>query len=232
VITQADLLSRASRCYLAAGWADDACRCLEHLANHQAAARLHEQSRRWEQAAAHYALAQDWHGAARCYLSLGRPEPAAEALIRAGDLVHAGWILAEQAHLFARARTLLAGFATESETLRLAVEIVLARCEAGTGAPAEAARRLARAALRLRELRPGPDRSRVEEWALAVGDALRRWDLIALVHAAAVTVGVPGAAARWESWALKTFNDPTGIPSPPDRHPAAPDAVRAEPVDL
>jgi hypothetical protein len=218
VSTQAELLARASRCYLAAGWADDACRCLEGLANHQGAARLHEQSRRWEQAAIHYALAQDWQGAARCYLSLGQPDLAGDALIKAGDPVHAAWILAEHAHLFERARTALAGFAAELETQSLEVDLILARCEVGTGVLPEAARRLARAAVRLRELRPGPDRSRVEEWALTVGHALRRWDLIALLHAAAVSAGIPGAVARWESWALETLGDVTGIPAIADRH--------------
>jgi tetratricopeptide (TPR) repeat protein len=229
VNTRSDLLAKASRCYLAAGWADDACRLLEDLANHQAAARLYEQSRRWERAAIQYGLAQDWQGAARCYLSLGQPDLAGDALIKAGDLLHAAWILAEHAHLFERARNVLATFAPEVETQRLAVDLVLARCDAGTGAPPEASRRLAYAALGLRELRPGPDRSRVEEWALAVGDALERWDLIALVHAAAVTAGVPGATTRWESWALKTFNDSTGIPANVDRHPVDLQAEKREP---
>jgi hypothetical protein len=229
VSTQAELLTQASRCYLAAGLPDDACRCLELLGNHQAAARLHEQGGRWEHAVANYMQAQDWQGAARCYLSLDRPDLAGDALVKAGDFLHAAWILAEHARLFERARNVLSGFATEVETQRLAAELVLARCEAGRGASAEASRRLARVALRLRELRPGPDRSRVEEWALAVGEALTRWDLIAQIHAAAVTAGVPGAVGRWEAWALKTLNDTTGIPVIEDDEPAAPQAERGEP---
>jgi tetratricopeptide (TPR) repeat protein len=219
--TQAELLSKASRCYLAAGWADEACRCFEVLGNHPAAGRLHEQGRRFELAAFQYELAQDWQGAARCYLSLGQPDRAGDALIKAGDLLHAAWILAEHAHLFERARNVLAGFASEVETQQLAADLVLARCEAGRGAFPEAARRLARASLRLSELRPAPERGRVEDWALAVGEALARWDLIAQIHAAAVTAGVLGAVARWEAWALKTFNDTTGIPVIEDKDPLA-----------
>ena len=65
-----------------------------------------------------------------------------------------------------------------------------------------------------------------------MGDALRRWDLIVLVHAAAVAAGVPGRVTRWESWALETFNDTTGIPAIADRHPVAPGAEKVEPGSL
>ena len=214
--TRSELLRRAAHCYLVARWDDDACRCLEDAADHAAAARLHEQARRWGPAARHYALAQDWPGAARCHLKLGRPEEAAEALVRAGDSLRAAWVLAEHAGHYTRALATLVGVAAERPADRLAHDLVVVRCEAGRGEPASAAHRLAGAVEGLRSLGHGFDRERVEEWAFAVGRVLRRFDLIALIHAAAVTARVPGAPRRWEEWATATLGDATGVPREDD----------------
>src|SRR4051794_24695323 len=105
-----DLLRSASRCYRAAGWDDDACRCLERAGDHPGAARLHEHAGRWGQAAEHHVAARDWTGAARCYLRLGRPDLAGDAFVEADDRLSAAWAFADGAHLFERARAVVAGF--------------------------------------------------------------------------------------------------------------------------
>lgn len=122
------LLRRAVLCYRQAGANDDACRCLEQLGDWSAAAFLHEQARRWLQAARCFEGAAQWPSAARCYQAAHEPEPAARCLIAAGDYLEAGWLLAQEAHRFDRARAVLARVQPHSPADELALALALARC--------------------------------------------------------------------------------------------------------
>jgi hypothetical protein len=235
------LLHRAARCYRAAGLADDACRCFEQAGDPVTAARLHEQQQRWEQAANGYTAGGAWAEAARCWLRCHRPAEAADCLGKAGDPLRAAWVLADQARLYRRARSLLRQVADETGTTQLGVALVRARCDAGTGAHESAARGLRHVLDRLRQpasqpSRPstggaeepgrpaaapaGPRRPAVvgvhavelTEWALAVAEALHRPDLAVLTHAAATAAGLPNAEQNWEQWAVAILGDATGVP--------------------
>ena len=210
--TRAQLLNRAANCYLGAELLDEACRCFEQLGDAARAARLHERQARWEQAARRYERARVWADAARCYQRCNLPLEAAECLLKAGERLEAAWVLADQAQRFQRARLVIQGLMTSSLAEALALELVVARCEAGNGKPKRAAVGLRAVVMRLNELGSGPERQRVESWAFAVAERLQRPDLTASLHAAAVVAGTPGAERRWEAWALETLGDATGIP--------------------
>jgi hypothetical protein len=208
---RAELLRRAANCYLGSDRVDDACRCFEQLGDDARAARLHERRGRWLSAARGYERAGIWTDAARCYERGQLPSAAAECLLKAGDRLQAAWLLAQQAGRWQRAHWLVQEMTSAAPAETLARELVLARCEAAGGHPRAAATRLRQVLSRLGEL-SGPDRQRLETWAFAVAECLHRPDLTASLHAAAVTAGTPGAERRWESWALATLGDATGIP--------------------
>jgi len=210
-----ELLHQAARCYANARWDDDACRVFEQLGEDRRAAHFHELQERWEQAAACYARAGDWQGAARCYLRDNRPLDAAECLMKAGQTLQAAWTLADLAHHFRRAEFTARQFAAESVPDRLAVELIIARCEAGAGSSTEAAKRLKGAVTQFRDLPVDPRRQQLNEWAFVVAEALHRPDLMATIHAASVTSGLLRASEQWERWAMEFFGDTTGVP-PPD----------------
>lgn len=207
-----ELLRRAANCYLGAELLDAACHCFEQLGDAARAARLHERQQRWEAAARHYELAQAWTDAARCYQQAGLPLAAANCLIQAGDSLAAAWLLADQGQRGTRARTLAQAAPVPTLARQLAQTLVLARCDLAAGQTEAAATRLQAVVNHLRELVPGPERERVENWAFVLADGMRRPDLAASLHAAAVLAGVPGAERRWECWALATLGDATGIP--------------------
>jgi hypothetical protein len=208
------LLVRAAECYQRAGWIADACRCFEGAQRWQQSAQLHEEREQWGPAARAYFRAEEWAAAARCHHRDGQPASAADCLLRDGDVLPAAWLLADTLHRFARARAVLTEVRFRTPAATLSRELVLARCEAGTGAASAAARRLHETLARLGEVRPGSGRRRIEQWADAVAHALHRPDLVALVHAAATRAEIPGAAARWESWATTSLGDASGLPLP------------------
>ena len=207
-----ELLRRAANCYLGADWVDDACRCFEQLGDDALAARLHERQGRFLQAAQGYERAHHWTDAARCYQRCELPSEAATCLLRAGDRWQAAWLLVDRAGRWQRARLLAQELTPTTPVETLALELLLARCEAAGAHPRAAAARLQRVLQRLIEVPTGAERQQLESWAFAVADCLRRPDLIATLHAAAVVAGMPGASKRWESWALSSLGDATGIP--------------------
>lgn len=211
-----ELLQMAARCYAAAGWAGDACRVFEQLGDDRNAAAYHEQLGRWRQAALCYARASDWQSAARCYSRCNLHDDAAECLLRAGQTLQAAWMWADLAHRYVRAEAAVREAALESEADRVAVELILARCDAGRGSPTEASRRLRQAVSQFPDLPPDANRRRLYDWAFAVAEALQRPDLTALIHAAAVSSGIPRAHEQWESWATGTLGDATGVPRSED----------------
>ncbi|MFO1433410.1 MAG: hypothetical protein U1F76_25490 [Candidatus Competibacteraceae bacterium] len=207
-----ELLRRAANCYLGADQVDDACRCFEQLSDDALAARLHERQGRFLQAAQGYERAGNWTDAARCYQRCELPNEAAACLLRAGDRWQAAWLLADRAGRWQRARLLAQELTPTTRVENLALELLLARCEAAGTQPRTAATRLQRVLQRLSEVPTGAERRQLESWAFAVADCLRRPDLIATLHAAAVVAGMPGASKRWENWALSSLGDTTGIP--------------------
>lgn len=231
----ADLAGRAARCYARAGWWEDACRVYER-AGDVAAAPLHERAQRFERAARAYEHASDWSNAVRCHLLAGDPGSAARCLIEAGKPLAAAWTLVDRLRSPAAARLVLVGVDPRSEEARAAVDLIRARCDALAGPSSGgrageegaarldgpgAARHLRRALESLRRL-DGPDdahRSLID-WALVIAREIGRPDLAASAHAAAVALGLDGAADRWASWARTTLGDTTGFPVPsPRRQP-------------
>ncbi|MCP4656968.1 MAG: hypothetical protein GY856_16275, partial [bacterium] len=208
----AELLLRAARCYEGAGWSADACRCYEGAGHPAEAARLYEARELWAPAARAYAEASEWSAAARCYLRAGEPEPASECLLKAGERLEASWVLAEDLHRFRHARSIVRELETDDDVDSVVRELVLARCEAGLREPGPASRRLRGVVRRLAELDSGLARDRVAERASAVARSLRRPDLEVLVHATASEAVVPGAAERWEAWAVTKLGDASGVP--------------------
>lgn len=206
------LFLRAARCYAGSGWLAEAGRCFERAGRPLEAARLYEQRGEWTAAARAYGRAGEWAGAARCHLRAGEPEAAVECLERAGQRIEAAWLLADTLHRFARARALVEPLAPEAVPDVLRRETALARCEAGAGEARAAAVRLRGAIRRLGEHPAGPGQTDLADWMLAVARSLGRTDLEALVHAAAYRAGAPGAAERWERWALATLGDASGVP--------------------
>lgn len=196
------LLKKAAICYVTAGWDEDACRLFEHLNIPTRAAYHHERLGRWEQAANCYARVGRWSNAARCYLNCNRPVEAAACLLRDGQSLLAAWYLADLAHQFIRARSIVSTFRVTSPADECALNLIVARCLSGTGAPAEAARRLRSV---LEWLSQGPAKPDLIEWALSVAQALRRPDMTALVYAAAVNSGALGAGEKWQRWAAETL---------------------------
>ncbi len=235
-----DLLARAASCYARAGWNHEACRCYEQTGHHAEAARLYESMELWPAAANAYVLAGAWSSAARCYLRAGDPASAAENLLKADEHLEAGWVLAERLHRFRRARAVVepikttqthfsapaqyhplhpmegtydrSSYEVADPSAAAARDLVLARCDAGDGQSKPAAKRLRQVIQGFGELDPGPGRQRVEEWAAAVATSLGRPDLVSRLYAAANGAEIPGAAERWEAWAVERLGDATGVP--------------------
>ncbi len=211
-IPAAEILRRAAACYNRAGWEEDACRLYEQVGDERHAAAFHERLGRHERAARGYERVGEWRDAARCYLLCERPDEAAECQLKAGDVIEAAWTLAHLAHRFGRAEALAAQFSANSESDHLAVNLILARCDAGAQRSSEAAQRLHASVQPLRGL-SDVRRFPLFQWTFAIADVLRRPDLSAILHAAAVSAGLPQAGERWEEWALNTLGDAAGVPA-------------------
>jgi tetratricopeptide (TPR) repeat protein len=209
-----DYWRRAADGYRRAGLLDDACRCFEQLEDARQAALLHERRGRWARAAAWYERIPAWEDAARCHTWDGQGEAAARCWSRAGDRLRAGWALAEQARRFAQARDLLREFTPVEAGEALGLELVLARCQAGMGGHHAAASGLRNVIQQFARVETVADQQRLETWAVRLADVLQRPDLAALVYAAALQAGIPGAVERWARWAQGTLGDTTGVPTP------------------
>lgn len=207
----AALLQRAAQCYARAGWPDDAVRLFVQLGNDRQAAPYHEQLGHWEAAAACYTRLGDWGNAARCHLAAKQPAESAECTLKAGQPYDAAWLWADQAHHFRRAEATLSDITPATESDRIAVALIQARCEAGLGAATSAARRLNRAIVQLRSAPPDLQHRRLHDWAHTVARVLHRPDLTVLIHASAVATGLPNAQADWASWAAQALGDATGV---------------------
>jgi hypothetical protein len=188
-LSTAYLLDRAAWCYEAAGAPLEAARC-------------------------HFA-AGAYRQAADRFSRLGLPELAAKAYHAAGMVTEAAWTLVHDAGDVAKARAELDSAYSEqiAPDERLLRDIVLARCGVADGDPPRPILAvLARAQHWLAGSASGPS-VRVEEWAVAVAAAMRRFDQVALVYAAAVRGGRLGAADRWRDWSDRRHHPPLVLPA-------------------
>jgi tetratricopeptide (TPR) repeat protein len=207
-----EMLQRAGRCYAAAGWMGDAGRVFERAGDFRSAAAYYEQGQSWLFAGRCYACGGVWKDAARCFVRCNEWEEAAQCLEKAGEVVEAAWLWAHRLHRFQHARVLAERVKPAKDEERMAGELVLARCEVGLDRAGQAAGRLKGVVSELATFSVGWERQRLDEWALEVAQLLRRPDITAMIHAAAVAAKVPGAVDKWEAWAMEELGDASGIP--------------------
>lgn len=216
----ADLYQRAAACYEQAGYFERAADCLERAGLPAPAATRFEQTGNFSAAARCHLRAGQLHEAERCFLTLDMPEQAAAAWEDAGHLLQAAFILAMWSTRIEHARWLASeamhtrGPASDgsAELRRLRLRAILALCDArATGDTASLAEILMLLEAALPGL-TGSDRQLCETFCVAVADVPGRHDLAARILAASHRAGVPGAAARWRSWAYRTLGGITGIP--------------------
>jgi hypothetical protein len=191
-MADARLLERAAYCYERAGLPAEAARCYRESGSLRRSADLYLRQGEFRQAAQDYAES-------------GLPEQAA-------------WILVHQCGDPVSARALLEhdglgehdgpGETAEAELRR---QVVLARCSAAEGSEEAAAAALAAVCADFGAPRRLHDKT-LEGWSVELADAIGRDDLIALVYAAAVRGGRPGAATRWDAWSRRVLGTAIILP--------------------
>lgn len=199
---QSELQQRAAQCYAMAGWGEDACRMFEILGDRRHAAPYYERRGLWLAAADCYRSVGEWQNAARCYRQGEHYDEAAECLVKAEQPIQAAWIWADLAHLYQRAEYTVRQIETTETTELLAIELILARCEVGTGTPG-AGRRIRTVIEGLAELPLDFRAQELKQWAFAVASELQRPDMTVMLYAMGVEAKHPGAATQWEEW-IKT----------------------------
>jgi hypothetical protein len=188
----------------------------------------------YERAAAHFHQAGLVSDAARCYRLAGAYRRAADlhALLEeyaeaAADYERSGmsdlgaWLLAHRAGDPSGARAMIARSAQPRAFERhdggaevpLRLRLVHVRCEIGDGArPRTILPVVGDVCAELADPDALYDRF-VEEWSVALGEHVRRYDQVALVYAASVRGGRYGAATRWAEWALRVLGTEPMIPT-------------------
>jgi hypothetical protein len=178
------------------------------LTLYREAAACYEQARYWTDAARCYRVAGMPLRAAALHQRLGQFEAAAEDFQAAGEEETAGWLLVHRLDAPANARSAVAQ--TGDGPRR---DLVLAHCDLAEGRPsALVVPALQRVCDDLAdpERVPYPHRD-LEEWGLIVAEQAGRFDQAALIFAAAVRGGRPGASDRWSSWADRVLGTPIVI---------------------
>lgn len=187
-MSQQEAYERAAACYHQAGYHEDAARCYQLAGAHRRAAELYE-------------LLDDYGAAAGAYVD-------------AGMAVLGAWLLAHRAGEPARARTLVGGLDAGTAP-ELRVRLIVARCELAEAASPQSVRLVVMdvcAALTDREVRAD---QYVEEWAVALAESAGRYDLAALVYAAAVKGSRYGAEHRWKLWSRRVLGTDVILPTAP-----------------
>jgi hypothetical protein len=186
-VSREEAYDQAARCYRLAGYDLEAARC--------------------------YRLAGSYRRAADIYQSAGLYAESAVAFREAGLPELGAWLLAHHAGLPAQARALL-GQPDGEPGLRH--RLILARCTIAEGAPGDSVRPVITDVCAVLA-----DRSVVrvdpvaEDWAVALSEAAARYDQAALVFAAAVRGGRPGAAQRWNTWSKRVLDTEVNLPPMP-----------------
>jgi hypothetical protein len=230
------LLEAAVRCYQRGGDPEGACRCFDLLGAWEEAARLHERAGRSREAAVRYERAGRFLDGARCYRGSGDLEGEVRCWVRGGEPVRAAWVLAHDLGRAHQAKALLQELLAWEEAQSPSMihvpgtpaymapewargdprrygpgsDIVQARCLVLLGDRRAAARTLRATFPALRALPPGPERSRLSAWALAVAEALNRPDLAAEILTT-IEDG-PEAERLWDAWAERTFREAVAPP--------------------
>lgn len=210
-------LGQAALAYEEAGHPLDAARCRQEAGEPLAAAELYERAGELERAAACYLRAGSVAEAARCHLALGRPEAAAECWEQVGKPLEAAWTFIVAGRKPERGGWLLRGHVPATLGERLRHDVALAMCAVLSGEAGDDARPLAAALAAverdLDQVRPAAERLLVERWAVEAATEVARYDLAALVFAAAHRSGLRGAAGRWRAWAERALGGTSGIPA-------------------
>jgi len=192
-VTKTEAYENAAICYRRAGYEWDAARCYQLAGLHRLAGEIYE--------------------------SIGSYPEAAAAYRDARLPVLGAWLLAHRAGLPAEALARRGGLPARPEGAPLRHRLIFARCAIAEGSPADVLAAVVaevRAALEDRAVVADPV---TEDWAVAVSEAAGRYDLAALVFAAAVRGGRYGAAQRWNTWSKRVLD--TEITLPPAPMPAA-----------
>lgn len=203
------LLERAAGCYLRAGLPSEAARCLREAGAYQRAAELRFELGEFREAAEDYARGRMTELAAWTLVHHAGESRAARVLIdptfpRDDLAADEQWVLDIYP---GRPRW------TPPPPRQRRIRLVLARCDIADGRPdrdalaalAEVARVLAHPAM--------PHDPLVEQWAVTVAEAMRRYDQAALLFAAAVRGGHAGAARRWTDWAARVLRAEITLPA-------------------
>lgn len=199
-----DVLAEAALFYLRAGDEAGACRCYEAMGAWSEVARVHERAGRYKEAIDHYEKAERWADAARCHRRCRDAHGELRSWLRGGEELRAAWVLANALGWVRRARALAASVSPSSEGERLALAMVLARCEVVQNEHGAAAKKVEDALGTIREIPSSSPWREAPLWALAVTEALRRPDLGARVLRAAAEGGT-AFDMTWDAWSLRVF---------------------------
>ncbi|MDI3285140.1 hypothetical protein QHF83_17690 [Polyangium sp. 15x6] len=195
----------AGRCWLSIGDEDEALRCFEAAAAWGSLGVLHERKGRFLEAARAYERSQQWVDAARCFHAAGRWEPAGRCLARAELPMRRAWTLVHEMGLVAEAEKVIDAAPMRDVAETVSMTLVRARCDVARGDHAAAAKKLRDVFPDLARVSPASGYRCVTEWAVLIGESMRRPDLSALALAA----GPRGVEADelWERWSSRVFGE-------------------------
>ncbi len=206
----------AGRCWLSVGDEDEALRCFEEAAAWGSVGALHERKGRHLEAAEAYERSEQWVDAARCFHAAGQWERAGRSLSRAELPMRRAWTLVHDMGLVADAEKVVDAAPTRDVAETVSATLVLSRCDVARGDHAAAAKKLREVLPSLERVSPASGYRCVVEWAVLVGESMRRPDLSALALAAAPR-GIE-ADELWERWSARVFGEV--VPPPFSLHAA------------
>ncbi|MBG0562556.1 hypothetical protein [Actinoplanes aureus] len=184
------------------------------------AAQCYEQAGQYGNAGRCYANAGNFSLAARAYRADGNLRAAARMENEAGRHTFAAWTYVHElgdldaARMSLRLPDTRRDWTEDGSTIDLRRRLVETRCALAEDAPADIVlpvltdvqnHLVAMAALVVRV-------AALQDWAIAVAEAAKRFDQVALTFAAAVRGGDPAAAERWRRWALDRYGQTIVIP--------------------
>lgn len=216
--TKEEMLYLAAQCYQRAHRDQDVLRVYEVLQDYQQIAQQHERQGRWEIAGRYYERVSEWSSAARCYERANMRYEQAEALFRANTPIPAAWLWAHFVHDFHRALATIEEVDTSELLSQLRVELIRARCEAGSGDARAAVKRLRNAASRFHEPALRSQLHGILTQAQAVAQAMNRYDVQQELFAAYFQAGGYHSLDEWTNWADSNLGsaDFSALLSPPD----------------
>jgi hypothetical protein len=200
-LTREELLYRAAQCYRHARLEQDALRLYEILKDYRQIAQYHENQQHWSIAARYYIMISEWENTARCYQRAGMHDKEAEARLRAGTPIQAAWLWAHYVHQYRRALATIVDIDITEIVVRLQVELIQARCDAGMRQTKAAARRIRAVAANFNNSSLRTSLPRLFEWSLDIVMVMQRYDLAQELHAAYLETGIYNSLDIWTKWA-------------------------------